>query len=91
MGTVVLLSISVALTTTEQQQCFPVSVTPSLHMVYQVGCVLTQVVNFMLSHRQRGTGRGSFITARSVHKSRIERLWHDVFFSCAMLYYNIFN
>ena len=40
------------------------------------------VVNNILRHPKCGSGRGSFISGRSVHNSRIERLWRDLFQSC---------
>ena len=37
-----------------------------------------EISKFMLSDSRRGPGRGSVITGRSVHNTRIERLWRDV-------------
>ena len=45
---------------------------------------------FMLSHPERGPGRGSCITGRSVHNQRIERPWRDLFMGCISLFYHLF-
>ena len=49
------------------------------------------VSEFMLQHPNRGPGRGSCITGRSIHNQRIERLWRDLYVACIALFHTLFH
>ena len=44
------------------------------------------IAQCMIAHPERGPGKGSAITGRSIHNQRIKRLWKDLFLGCLFLY-----
>ncbi|KAJ8310421.1 hypothetical protein KUTeg_012286 [Tegillarca granosa] len=46
------------------------------------------IADFMIANR--GSGRGSKLTGKSVHNQRIERLWRDVYTGVLAFYYTLF-
>ena len=49
-----------------------------------------RVAEFMLTHPDRGPGRESIITGRSVQNTRVERFFRDLFQGCTGMYYSLF-
>lgn len=47
-----------------------------------------EVARYM--EQNRGINRGSFIAGRSIHNSRIEGLWRDVFYSVIQTFHSLF-
>ena len=48
------------------------------------------ILVWQFMEENRGTGRGSYIAGKSVHNSRIERLWRDVYQSVSSSYASVF-
>lgn len=57
------------------------------HVCTDHGGENVRVWEFM--EQQRGAGRSSYVTGQSVHNSRIERLWRDVYRSVSSLYASV--
>uniref|UniRef100_A0A3B3SM68 Integrase core domain-containing protein n=1 Tax=Paramormyrops kingsleyae TaxID=1676925 RepID=A0A3B3SM68_9TELE len=59
-----------------------------LHVFAPIKVVNILLLQFMVANR--GDGRNSHITGRSVHNQKIERLWRDVYDQVLDIFYHIF-
>ena len=55
-----------------------------------MGVANVDVAKFMFSHPERGPDRGNFVTGKSSHNQRTERLWVDVYLGVVYIYYCAF-